>query len=100
MGIPLASILERFPDLLKLHRGSGETVVDRLHVAHLAAASDMIFVSEAKHLNDAKQSQSKIWVVQTKLLESVPSEVKTVVASSNPYLAMAVVGTHLFPLRP
>lgn len=101
MAVQLEKIIERFPELLQLQQGSPATPVERLQAGHLATASEMVFVSDAKHLNDAKRGGSQIWVVQTKLLESLPKPwPQTVIASPNPYLAMAWVGKAFFPLKP
>lgn len=101
MAVQLGTILNRFPELLKLQQGTPSLPIEKLQAAHLAAASDMIFVSDAKHLNDAKRGQSQIWVVQTKLLESIAEPLpENLVLSPNPYLAMALVAKAFFPLKP
>jgi UDP-3-O-[3-hydroxymyristoyl] glucosamine N-acyltransferase len=101
MAVQLEQIIKRFPELLQLQQGSPATPIERLQAGHLATASEMIFVSDAKHLNDAKRGGSQIWVVQTKLLESMPKPwPENVIASPNPYLAMAWIGKAFFPSRP
>jgi UDP-3-O-[3-hydroxymyristoyl] glucosamine N-acyltransferase len=100
MSVQLGSILDRFPDLLKLQQGTRSLPIEKLQAAHLASASDMIFVSENKHLNDAKRGQSQVWVVQTKLIESLPNpRPENLIASPNPYLAMALIAKEFFPLE-
>jgi UDP-3-O-[3-hydroxymyristoyl] glucosamine N-acyltransferase len=101
MAVQLETILNRFPDLLQLQQGTSTLPIAKLQATHLASASDMIFVSEAKHLSDAKQGKSQIWVVQTKLLESIPKPLpENLVLSPNPYLAMALIAKEFFPLKP
>jgi UDP-3-O-[3-hydroxymyristoyl] glucosamine N-acyltransferase len=101
MAVQLSSILEKFPELLQLQQGPASQLVERVQAVHLATASEMIFISESKHLNDAKRGKSQIWVVQTKLLESLPKPwPQTLISSPNPYLAMAWIGKQFFPLKP
>src|SRR4051812_36166373 len=101
MAVQLKDMIERFPELLKIQQGTASLTVTRLHVPHLATASDMIFVSDKKHLNDAKRGQSQIWVVQTKLLEAIPQPwPENILVSPNPYLAMALISRDFFPLKP
>jgi UDP-3-O-[3-hydroxymyristoyl] glucosamine N-acyltransferase len=101
MAVELEKILKRFPELLHLQQGAAALPVEGLQAAHLASASEMIFVSEAKHLHDAKKGQSQVWVVQTKLLESISLPLpENLILSPNPYLAMALIGKEFFPLKP
>lgn len=104
MAVQLGSILNRFPELLQLQEATesfASTSVEGIQANHLASASEMVFVSEAKHLNDAKRGRSQIWVVQNKLIESLPKPwPKNLIASPNPYLAMALIGKAFFPLKP
>ena len=101
MGIQLISILDRFPILLKLEQGDQNFTVDRVQSALLAGPNDMVFVSEAKHLDETTKSKSQLWVVQKGLIANLPKDFNgTLVSSSNPYLAMALIGKEFFPLKP
>src|SRR5579863_1766911 len=98
MRIQLKTILDRFPELLRLESGDASIVVERLQTPLLANPQDMIFVSENRHLQEARKSASRIWVLGF----SLPCEgfTGTLVRSPNPYLAMAWGGEEFFPIKP
>jgi UDP-3-O-[3-hydroxymyristoyl] glucosamine N-acyltransferase len=99
MGVSLTTIIEKFPELLKLEKGEKSTPVSRLQTPRLAEENDLIFISEPKHLSEAAESRSKIWILKEKMLADVPkSFTGALLSSPNPYLAMALIGKEFFPL--
>lgn len=101
MGINLSSIIEKFPELLKFEKGDKNAPITGLQTAALAAAGDIIFLSEAKHLADTATTRAGTWVVSLKLVKDLPASFKgNLLVSPNPYLAMALVGKEFFPAKP
>ncbi|MGE4134002.1 MAG: UDP-3-O-(3-hydroxymyristoyl)glucosamine N-acyltransferase [Bdellovibrionales bacterium] len=99
MTIQLSEILKKFPELLKLERGSDQMAVEKLWEPSSASEKQMIFVGKAEHMTLAKEGQSKIWVVDPKLLADVPASIPTVLTSPRISLAMALVGQNFFPIK-
>lgn len=101
MAVPIADILARFPDLLKFERGNRETAVRCIQASRIATPQDLIFVSEAKHLEEARQSHCRNWVLKSNLAKEIDAQsIETLILSPNPYLAMALVAKAFFPLDP
>jgi len=98
MTVSLREMLEKFPDLLTLTKGSPDTPITSLKDALNATPSDLIFVFSPKHLKEATTTQSQVWVVHKDLTDGLPKTVTTVLASPNPQLAMARVAKQFFPL--
>jgi len=91
-------IVENFPDLVRLERGSGDHPVGGLQEPSIARSEDLIFVSSAAHLKTALTSKSAAWVVHTGLTAQVPPAVKVVLSSANVQLCMALFAKKFFPL--
>lgn len=97
MSIQIQKILENFPELLTLARGSGTAEVRDLQAATTAKPDSLIFVGNTQHLKEALDSPSQHWVVAKDLESSVPERVATVLTSPNCTLAMALAAKRLFP---
>lgn len=97
MTIQIRKIVENFPDLVHLSRGSDEAQVTGLKAAENAAPDSLIFVGTAEHFRAAQSSEAKTWLVSKQMLESVPASVPTVLVSPNVQLAMALIGKKFFP---
>ncbi len=97
MPIQVREILENFPELLRLERGSAEHAVAALQDPTLAGAQDMIFVATNEHLQDALNSRAECWLVHPSLVAKVPSSAQVVLSSKQVLLAMAWIGRRYFP---
>jgi UDP-3-O-[3-hydroxymyristoyl] glucosamine N-acyltransferase len=97
MAPQVREIVETFPELLSLARGSGDIHVSRIQNAPSASSEDLIFVATPLLLKEALKSKSQAWVVAPDLLSKVPANVGCVVQSSNVPLAMALVSKRFFP---
>src|SRR4051812_2817665 len=97
MKVQIREILENFPDLLNLVRGTPDQTVSDLQTGTTASSASLIFVSNRAQLMEAQDSKAQAWVIGKDLVEQVPPSVKTVLSSPNPYLALALVAKRLFP---
>lgn len=97
MSVRIGDILEKFPDLLTLVKGSPETRIKSIKAVSNAAEGDLIFVFSAKNLKESVETQSRNWVVHKDLTTQLPPSVTTALASSNPQLAMARLAKQFFP---
>src|SRR5258708_2556940 len=97
MAIQVRRIVENFPELMSLRRGSGEASVPELRAPENATAASLIFASDLEHLKAAEQGPAKTWVVNKPLEDRVPSHVETLIVSPNPHLSMALVARKFFP---
>ena len=97
MSVQVRQIVEKFPDLLHLLRGASETLISDLQSGLTASEKSLIFVSNRQHFKEAVDSLAQAWVVHPNMAGSVPSSVKVLLTSPNPYLAMAMVGKSFFP---
>jgi len=98
MSVQLREIVENFPKLLTLVRGSSNFTVAELQAPSTGNAKSLIFIANALHLKEAKESQGVAWVVHKDLVNSVPESVPIVLSSPNVQLAMSSVGVKFFPL--
>lgn len=99
MSVSIGDLINKFPDLLKLVRGSQTTVIERIQTATVAQTHDIIFVGTSQLLKESQRSESQIWVIQVDLIEQVPSSIAHVITSENVQLAMAKTAREFFPLR-
>lgn len=97
MAASLREIVENFPELLKLGRGSGDSALKDIQAASTATPESLVFVSSPKHLKEMSASRAQTWVVSKDLLEKVPPSVKNVVVAANVQLAMSFVAKKFFP---
>lgn len=97
MPVQVREILENFPELLRLERGSADESVSALQDPTLAKAEDLIFVGSVDHLQAALNSQSQIWLTHPNLVAKVPDRVRVVVSCPQVLLAMALIGRRHFP---
>lgn len=97
MKVQIGEILENFPNLLSLTRGSPESPVSNIKSGATASQDSLIFVSTLAQLRDAVGSPARAWVVPATFLDKVPEDTPIVVSSANPYLAMALVAKRFFP---
>jgi UDP-3-O-[3-hydroxymyristoyl] glucosamine N-acyltransferase len=72
MSVQLREIVENFPKLLTLVRGSGDFTVEELQAPSTGNSRSLIFVANPLHLREAKSSQGTAWVVHKDLVEAVP----------------------------
>lgn len=98
MSLQIQILLENFPDLLVLARGTREASVRDLKAPENAAPDSLIFVGNPEHFRAARSSQAETWLVSTALKDQVPPAVKNVLVSPNVPLCMALIGKKFFPL--
>lgn len=98
MGTQIRKIVENFPELVKLERGSGEQEVIDIRDPQKASQDSLIFVSNAALLKEAQASAAQTWVVQSKLIDQIPQTSAVILSSPNPQLAMALIGKKFFPI--
>jgi len=97
MKTRVQDILQKFPDLIRLHRGLPDTQIAQLQSPPLAKADTMIFVGTAPILKEALESKSQIWLTSPELLEGVPEHVPVVLVSGQVPLALAMISQSFFP---
>jgi len=98
MRVQIREILENFPETLKLVRGATDHLITGVQNGTTASSDSLVFVSNRKQLEIAMKSKAQAWVVGKDLLDRVPEQIKVVLVSPSPYLAMAQVGKKHFPL--
>ncbi len=96
MAVHVSDLITKFPELLKLVRGPMDHPIPALKDAQNATSADLIFVFSPKHLKEALNTQSQTWVVHKDLIDQVPQNVTTVLASPNVQLAMARIAKNFF----
>lgn len=99
MSVQLREIVENFPELVTLVRGSGEYLVEELHAPSEGSPKNLIFVANRLHLKEALKSKGAAWVVHKDLLEEVPKSVPVLLSSPNVQLSMSSIGRRFFPLN-
>src|SRR5580658_8357421 len=99
MPVKIHSLLEGFPSLVQLARGSKESEIRALAAPENALPEDLIFVADLKHFREAEKSAAKNWLVSPELVERVPSEVHVVLTSRQVQLSMAQIGHKFFPIN-
>lgn len=98
MSVQIQRIVENFPDLVSLVRGSGQTAVSDMRAPENATAESLIFVGSNEHFHSAQSTSATAWVVSQALLNSVPEHVKTVLVSPCVQLSMALIAKRFFPV--
>ncbi len=96
MPIQVREIVENFPELVRLERGSAEHAISALQDPSLAKPQDLVFAGTEDHLQSALKCQSEAWLVDQSLLTQVPAKVKVVLSSKQVQLAMALIGRKYF----
>lgn len=96
MSVSVHQLVEKFPDLIRLEREGQNVQISGLNSPDLAQASDLIFISDLKHLEKALGTKSRIWLVAKKLATKAPDNV-TLLISEAVTLCMALVGKTFFP---
>lgn len=97
MAVQIREILENFPDLLKSVRGAADSYVSSLKTGTTASSESLIFVSNRQQLDEARHCPALTWCVSQELIEQIPENIPNLLVSTNPYLAMALVGRRFFP---
>lgn len=97
MSVQIQKIVEKFPDLVTLAKGSPAANVVDLRAAENSSADSLIFVGTAEHLRAAQSAPAKTWVVSKNLLEKVPGTVPNVLVSPSTQLAMSFIAKAFFP---
>jgi UDP-3-O-[3-hydroxymyristoyl] glucosamine N-acyltransferase len=98
MGATVRELLQKFPDLINLERGSPDATFTELRTPIQAGPESLIFISGAAHLKEALNSKAQAWVVSTRLLPEVPASVPVLLSSPHVALAMALIAKNLFPV--
>lgn len=96
--VAVAKIIEQFPELLSLYKGSAATDVQKTAAANTAEHSVIVFASSEADLKNALSGSAEVVVAHSKFIDDIDSTNKTIITSDNPYLAMALVGQHFFPI--
>lgn len=97
MAITIQNIVENFPELVTLAKGSKDAKLLDIRASENASPESLIFVGNQEHLRAALNSQAQTWVVSQSLQNSVPTTVSHVLVSPNVQLSMALIGKKLFP---
>ncbi len=101
MSLNIQMLVEKYSQYLSFVQGPENTTVIGLQTPSLAKSQHAIFVSDAEHLNAAKTSASRIWVVSKKLLSQAQTfapQDASLLVSPNPQLVMAYMGRDFFPI--
>jgi UDP-3-O-[3-hydroxymyristoyl] glucosamine N-acyltransferase len=98
MSVLIRNLMENFPDLVALSRGSAETPLGDLRAPENAVADSLIFVGNQEHFRAALTSAAKTWLVTKDLEPKVPATVANLLVSANVPLAMAGIANKFFPL--
>jgi UDP-3-O-[3-hydroxymyristoyl] glucosamine N-acyltransferase len=96
MSTPVSAIAEKFSQLIQIHRGDPKTPVEGVANPRVASANQIVFIPDPKHLAQAKEGGSQIWLVQPQLLPLVPEDRRVVLSCANVSLAMALIGRAFF----
>jgi UDP-3-O-[3-hydroxymyristoyl] glucosamine N-acyltransferase len=99
VSVQIREIVDAFPDLLSLVRGSGDAAIGDLQTGVTASDTSLVFASTADHLREAAASPARAIVVGPKLVEHVPNTVPTVIVAKSATLAMAVIAAKFFADR-
>ncbi len=97
MPIQVREILENFPELVRLERGSADQPIAALQDPSVAQPHDLIFVATPDHFQDALNSRAEAWLVHPSVIPKVPTSVKLLLSSKQVLLAMAQIGRKHFP---
>ncbi|MGZ3721302.1 MAG: UDP-3-O-(3-hydroxymyristoyl)glucosamine N-acyltransferase [Bdellovibrionales bacterium] len=97
MSVQIRQIVENFPDLVTLAKGSGEALIKDLRASENASAESLIFVGNIEHYRTAQSSLAKTWLVAKSFADKVPDSVQNVLVSYNVQLSMALIGKKFFP---
>jgi UDP-3-O-[3-hydroxymyristoyl] glucosamine N-acyltransferase len=97
MSVQISKILENFPDLVTLARGSSQSEIHDLRDPENASTESLIFVGTLEHLRAAQSTPAKTWIVSKNFVDAVPASVPNVLVSPNVQLAMASIGRKHFP---
>ena len=98
MSVTIQKIVENFPDLVTLAKGSKDAKLLDIRAAENASPDSLIFVGNEEHFRAALNSPAMTWVVSQNLQASVPVGVTNVLVSQNIALSMALIGKRFFPL--
>lgn len=96
MSVTIQKIVEYFPDLVSLARGTQDAKIIDLRAPENAFAESLIFVGNQEHFRAALKSAAKSWLVSPNLVASVPASVANVLVSPSVPLSMALIGKQLF----
>jgi len=96
MSVLIRNLVESFPDLVTLSRGSAEIPIRDLRAAENASPESLIFVGNQEHFRAALQSASKTWLVAKDFEPKVPATVANVLVSSSVQLAMSGIAKKFF----
>lgn len=99
MATQLNEILEKFSDLVRLHRGSGRVKISRLGPPECEGAEELAFLFEMPSSRATPGGPGAVVVPekQATRAESLFPQSTTIVSSPNPKLALALIGQTFFP---
>lgn len=98
MRVTVREISERFSQNIEVMSGNIEAIVTGIASPTSAGPDQMIFVSDKAHIELAKASQSRIWVVKSAifgLIKDTPHQL-VLLKSKDSQLAMALIGCEYF----
>src|SRR5689334_13415598 len=97
MSVQIRNLVENFPDLVTLARGSAEAVILDLRAAENATSDSLIFVGNQEHFRAAQSSAAKTWLVAKEFEPKVPANVANLLVSPSVPLAMSGIAKKFFP---
>ncbi len=98
MPVQVRAILEKFPDLIRLSKGSESSSIESLKDPTQAGPSDLIFVANAERFKAALNTKARHWLAHSTLVPKIPATVETLLVSDNVALCMALIGQTFFPI--
>lgn len=92
---------EKYSQLLSWIQGPEEQKITGLNAGSKASKEQLVFISDAEHLESATRGASQAWVVNKKMLreaQAAASKSVSLFLSPNPQLLMALIARDIFPL--
>lgn len=99
MNTPLHKIIDKFQTLIEFHSGTIDINIERTDKAATTRSDTIVFATSLEDLNTALKSTAAAVVVNTKFKDKLGLTDKTILLSSNPYLALALIGQDFFALK-
>ena len=96
--VAIAKIITQFPELLAFVKGDSSLEVSKTAASSTSESDVIVFASSDSDIEKALAGPAAAIVAHSKFLDAVESADKTILVSVNPYLAMALVGQHFFPI--
>ena len=96
--ITIATIVDEFKELIQHHSGDLQAVIKKTASSSTSESQVIVFATSAEDVDKAIAGPAMALVVHSDFVDKLPICDKTILLSSNPYLAMALVGQKFFPI--